>query len=44
MPASLGVQGPGDSTIASGFAESTWPTLILSLRWTTVSAPRSPRK
>ena len=29
--------GPGESTMASGFAEITWPTLILSLRCTTVS-------
>ena len=43
-PASFGVQGPGESTIASGLAEITWPTLILSLRCTTVSAPSSPRK
>ena len=32
MPASFGVHGPGDSTIAWGLAESTWPTLTLSLR------------
>ena len=42
-PASFGVQGPGDRTIASGPADSTWPTLIWSLRCTTVSAPSSPR-
>ncbi len=43
MPASFGVQGPGDSTIASGCAAITAAAEILSLRWTTTSAPRLPR-
>ena len=29
MPASFGVHGPGDSTMAWGLAERTWPTLDL---------------
>ena len=32
MPASFGVHGPGDSTIASGFFASTSSAVILSLR------------
>ena len=44
MPASFGVQGPGESTIASGSAAITAAGAILSLRWTTTSAPSSPRK
>ena len=43
MPASFGVQGPGESTIASGSAASTSSTAILSLRCTATSAPSSPR-
>ena len=43
MPASFGVQGPGESTIASGSRESASSTVILSLRTTTGSAPSSPR-
>ena len=43
MPASFGVQGPGDSTIASGSAAITSATEILSLRCTTTSAPSPPR-
>ena len=42
MPASLGVQGPGDNTIASGFAASTSPTETASLRRTSISAPSAP--
>jgi hypothetical protein len=44
MPASLGVQGPGDSTIASGAMAAISSSVILSLRTTVVSAPSSPRK
>ena len=43
MPASFGVQGPGDSTIASGFTASTSFTETLSLRCTATSAPSPPR-
>ena len=43
MPASSGVPGPGETTIASGSARSTASTVILSLRWTTTSAPSPPR-
>ena len=43
IPASLGVQGPGESTIASGAALMTSPVLISSLRYTLTSAPRDPR-
>ena len=44
MPASFGVQGPGDSTIASGWRASASATEILSLRQTSQRAPTSPRK
>ena len=44
MPASFGVQGPGDSTIASGWRASASATLSLSLRDTSQRAPTSPRK
>src|SRR5262245_14306710 len=37
------VQGPGDSTIASGSAATTSAAVTLSLRCTTTSAPNSPR-
>ncbi len=43
MPASFGVHGPGDSTIASGAAAITSAVEILSLRCTTTSAPNPPR-
>ncbi len=43
MPASFGVQGPGDSTMASGSAAITSAAEILSLRCTTTSAPSPPR-
>ena len=32
MPASFGVQGPGDRTIASGFSASTCAAVFSSLR------------
>ena len=44
IPASLGVQGPGDSTIASGCIASASATDSLSLRHTSHWAPTSPRK
>ena len=44
MPASFGVHGPGDSTIAFGFLASTSSAVILSLRMTSHGAPSSPRK
>jgi hypothetical protein len=43
IPASLGVQGPGDRTIASGRAASASSTPIASFRHTDTSAPSSPR-
>ena len=43
MPASLGVHGPGDSTMPLGFSPSTSATVILSLRNTRHSPPSSPR-
>ncbi len=39
IPASAGVQGPGLSTIASGFIERTSSSAISSLRCTSTSAP-----
>jgi len=44
MPASFGVHGPGESTIASGLRASASSTVSLSLRTTSQSPPRSPRK
>ncbi len=41
-PASSGVAGPGDITIASGGSESTASTVIASLRTTATSAPSAP--
>jgi hypothetical protein len=43
MPASFGVQGPGESTIASGSASITAAALTLLLRCTVTSAPSSPK-
>ena len=43
-PASLGVHGPGESTMAFGFLAITSATVILSLRTTTLSAPSSREK
>ena len=43
MPASFGVQGPGEMTIASGSIATTSSTVILSLRRTASFAPSSPR-
>jgi hypothetical protein len=44
MPASLGVQGPGESTMPFGFILMTSAAPILSLRNTSQAAPSSPRK
>ena len=45
MPASLGVQGPGDKHDAFGFLSAiASSTVIWSLRMTMQRAPRSPRK
>ena len=43
MPASFGVQGPGERTIAFGFFFRTSSAVILSLRMTSHGAPSSPR-
>ena len=43
MPASFGVQGPGESRIADGLSAIAAWTSISSLRRTMVSAPSSPR-
>ena len=43
MPASVGVQGPGESRIAEGFSAIAAWTSISSLRRTIASAPSSPR-
>ena len=43
MPASFGVHGPGEMTTASGFSASISATVISSLRFTTGSAPSSPK-
>ena len=40
MPASFGVQGPGERTIASGLAAITSATEISSFRQTDTSAPK----
>ena len=40
MPASLGVQGPGESTMAFGFLSRTSSAEILSLRITTLSVTK----
>ncbi len=44
MPASFGVQGPGESTIASGCRAMASATVSLSLRTTSQRPPTSPRK
>jgi len=43
MPASAGVQGPGETTRRSGWRASSSATVALSLRTTSTSAPSSPR-
>src|SRR5579872_6704266 len=43
IPASCGVHGPGDSTMAFGASAPTSSTVIASFRLTTGSAPISPR-
>jgi hypothetical protein len=43
MPASLGVQGPGEMTMRSGCKAATSATLSSSLRLTTTSSPSSPK-
>jgi hypothetical protein len=43
MPASFGVQGPGEMTIRSGASASIASTVISSLRTTRTAAPSSPR-
>ena len=43
MPASFGVQGPGEMTIFSGAIWSMSSIVILSLRATSTSAPSSQR-
>ena len=43
IPASLGVHGPGESTIASGLSAMASATEIRSLRRTSHCAPRSPK-
>ncbi len=43
MPASFGVHGPGDSTMASGFSASACAAVSSSFRLTTTSAPSCPR-
>jgi hypothetical protein len=43
MPASFGVQGPGEITMCDGESESIFSTLSSSLRNTRTSAPSSPR-
>src|SRR5215204_5333937 len=42
-PASLGVQGPGETTILSGWSAETSSGVTSSLRRTRTSAPSSPR-
>ena len=43
MPASVGVQGPGETTSRSGAMASTSSTVAASLRTTRTSAPSSAR-
>ena len=43
MPASLGVQGPGETTRCVGAAASISARFTLSLRFTVIVAPSSPR-
>ncbi len=43
MPASFGVQGPGEITIFAGASASMSSSVISSLRTTFTSAPSSPR-
>ena len=43
IPASFGVHGPGESTIASGASASAYTTLSVSFLCTSQSAPSSPR-
>ncbi len=43
IPASAGVQGPGETTRRSAPRSSSSPTSALSLRTTSISAPSSPR-
>ena len=43
MPASFGVQGPGEMTTASGLSASISAMVISSLRFTTGSTPNSPK-
>ena len=43
MPASMGVHGPGETTIPAGDMASTSSAVILSLRFTVTSAPSSHR-
>ena len=42
-PASAGVQGPGEMTIASGVSAAISSTVMASLRYTRGSSPSSPR-
>jgi len=43
MPASVRVQGPGEITMRSGFIAAISSSVISSLRFTTSSAPSSPK-
>jgi hypothetical protein len=43
MPASFGVQGPGDTTMRSGASRSISASEISSLRNTRTSSPSSPK-